>query len=220
MPSYNAQDIPRLSGIKSMLTRISQKLETLDSSGTSIKAVTIADNTLKFFNTTDTTVTPTYTIDLPAEMFLDAATTSFVPSFAFSASTYQGATNPNLEGKAVLVLGVKTKTNDGATQSVSYSFIDVSKLSDIYTAGDTTITIANYTVKVKLSALANNAITVQNDGLHVDISGKIDKVTSATQGNLVSWGTAGAVLDSGSRLATDTEFTAMLDEVFPTVSGG
>lgn len=220
MPNYNAQDIPRLSGIKSMLARITQKIETLDQSGTSIKAVTSNGNSLRFYNTTDTTTTPTYTIDLPAEMFLDAATTSFVPNFAFSSSTYPGATNPNLEGKAVMVLGVKTKSNDGQTQSVSYSFIDVSKLSDIYTAKDTTIEISGYQVKVKLSALANNAITVQNDGLHVDISNKIDKVTTATQGNFVSWGTAGAVLDSGSRLATDTEFTAMLDEVFPTLNGG
>lgn len=220
MPNYNMQDIPRLSGIKSMLARITQKIETLDQSGTSIKAVTSAGNTLKFFNTTDTTVTPTYTIDLPAEMFLDEATTRFVSNFEFSSATYPGATNPNLDGKAVMVLGVKTKSNDGLTQTVSYSFIDVSYLSDVYTAGDTTITIANYQVTVRLSALANNAITVQNDGLHVDISGKIDKVTTATSGNLVTWGTAGAVLDSGSRLATDAEFTAMLDEVFPTLNGG
>lgn len=220
MPNYNAQDIPRLSGIKSMLARISQKLETLDNSGTSIKAVTSDGNSLKFFNTTDTSLTPAYTIDLPAEMFLDAASTSFVPNFAFTASAYPGATNPNLEGKAVMVLGVKTKTNDGQTQSVAYSFIDVSKLSDVYTAKDTTIEILDYQVKVKLSALANNAITVQNDGLHVDISGKIDKVTTATSGNLVAWGTAGAVSDSNSRIATDNEFNAMLDEVFPTLNGG
>lgn len=219
MPTYNLQDIPRVGGIKSMLTRISQKLDALDASGQSIKAVTVDGNSLKFYNTTDTSVAATYTIDLPAEMFLDTASTRFVPNFAFSASTYPTAANPNLEGKPVMVLGVKTKTNDGLTQTVSYSFLDMSNLSDVYTAGDTTITIANYQVKVKVSAAINNAITVQSDGLHVDISGKIDKVTSAVSGNIVTWGTSGAVVDSGSKIATDAEFTSMLDEVFPTLSG-
>lgn len=219
MPNYNVSDVPQLGGIKAMLARISQKLESLDTGGSAIQAVSLDGNSLKFYNTSDTTLAAAYTINLPAEMFLDAASTAFVPNFVFSSLSYAGATNPNLDGKAVMVLGVKTRSNDGVTETVSYSFIDVSTLVDTYTASDTTIAIADYQLKVNVSAVANNAITVQNDGLHVDISGKIDKVTTATSGNLVTWSTSGTVADSGSKIATDAEFTAMLDEVFPTISG-
>ncbi len=219
MPNYSATDVPQVGGIKTMLTRISNRLTALESGGKALKAAAVDGNSLKFYTTTDTTIAPTYTIDLPAEMFLDAASTSFVQNFAFSASTYPNTTNPNLDGKPVMVLGVKTKSADGVTETLSYSFLNMAALVDTYTASDTTIAIAGYALKVQVSAAANNAITVQNDGLHVDMSGKIDKVTTATSGDLVTWSTSGAVADSGHKIATDAEFTAMLDEVFPTVSG-
>ena len=43
---------------------------------------------------------------LPTEMFLNQAKTAFIPSFAFNGNTYADATNPNLDGKPVLVLTV------------------------------------------------------------------------------------------------------------------
>ena len=64
--------------------------------------------------------------NLPVDQFLDQAKTTFVYSFAFNAETYPGATNPNLEGKAVLVMAVKGQNN-----AVSYSFLDLSQLIDV-----------------------------------------------------------------------------------------
>lgn len=168
---------------------------------------------------------------LPTEMFLDQTKTQFVSSFSFNATTYSGATNPNLDGKPVLVLAVKGVDNADPTntskQTVTYSFLDMQTLVDTYTAkaGDSAkiLNISGYEIEVKISSTANNSITVQNDGLHVDISGKADKVASATAGHVASLDTNGNLQDSGivaanilttANLATDTEFNEMLTEVF------
>ena len=84
---------------------------------------------------------------LPSDQFLDQAKTKFEYNFAFSSETYPGATNPNLDGKAVLVLGVK-----GQGSAVSYSFLDLSLLID-----------TNKIDKVS-SATANNLPKLNADG--------------------------------------------------------
>jgi len=149
-------------------------------------------------------------------IFLDQTGTQLVENFAWSASTYPGSTNPNLDGKTVLVLAVR---GDLATNpTTNFSFVSLEKLIDIYTAGDNTITISGYTVAVKISAAANNAITVNNDGLHVDISGKADKVTNATAGNIATLDANGNISDSGVTFATTAQTTAMLDSIFGAAS--
>lgn len=218
--TYRLIDAPQIGGIKAMSERIKARLDALENGGNSIKDVKLEGNKLKFYNATTDTATATVVreIDLPAEMFIDAVHTNLVPNFTFSAATYPNATDPNLNGKTVFVLAVKTMSNDGNTVTTDYSFIDASALVDIYTASDTSIVVSGYKLKVRVSAAANNAITVKNDGLHVDISGKIDKVSGATAGNFAVFDSDGGVVDSGSRFATDAEFTAMLNEIFP-VSG-
>ena len=139
---------------------------------------------------------------LPVEMFLDAVNTKFVEDFEWSLAAYPGSTNPNkaavgtegqpgyepavvYDGKPVLVLAVKSVNNaNPSSTTTSYSFLDVSKLVDTYTvaSGDSAkvLTINGYTISFNVSSAANNAITVENDGLHVDISDKADKVDRAT----------------------------------------
>lgn len=169
--------------------------------------------------------------DLPGEMFLDQLGTKFVPSFAFNAATYPGATNPSLEGKPVLVLAVKgvdnTDPSDSSKQTISYSFLDMAALVDDYTAkaGDSAkiLTIAGREIEIKISAVANNAITVQQDGLHVNISTKADKVSGATADNVPALDANGNITDSGiakgnilqvANVALDTEVAEMINEVF------
>lgn len=217
--TYRVKDAPQIGGIQTMAQRIKARLNALENGGNSIKDAKLEGNVLKFYNTTDTaTATPVRTIDLPAEMFLDPVHTTIVPNFTFSTATYPNATNPNLDGKTVFVLAVKTVSNDGLTTTTDYSFVDASALVDTYTASDTTITVSGYKLKVNVSAAVNNAVTIKNDGLHVDITGKVDKVTTATAGNFAVFDSDGGVADSGARFATDAEFTAMLNEIFP-VSG-
>lgn len=162
--------------------------------------------------------------DLPVEMFLDQAKTTFVPSFTWSNALYPGSTNPNkaaveadpeadppvvaqpavvFDGKPVLVLAVKGVDNadptDTSKQTTTYSFLDMQTLVDTYTVKTGTsaqiLNISGYEIEVKfdntlttsanglgvaVSAVANNAITKKSDGLHVDITGKADKVDRAT----------------------------------------
>ena len=184
---------------------------------------------------------------LPTEMFLDQAKTAFVANFAFNATTYAGATNPNLDGKPVLVLAVKgIDHNNNDAVSTTYSFLDVSTLVDTYSAaaGNSAkvLSIAGYTITFNVSANAKNAVEVLNDGLavrvstttnnaltkdtnglFVDITGKADKVASATAGHVASLDANGNLVDSGivaanvlttADVATDAEVTEMLNEVF------
>lgn len=176
-----------------------------------IKSLDVTGNTISFFTSTDKAGTAAFTVDFPTEMFLDQTKTEFVPSFAFSETTYPGATDPKLEGKPVMVLAVKGENPD----SCAYSFLSMAALVDTYKAKatgkdkSTTVTIAGYEVdvKVNVSAAAGNILTLKDDGLYVptpektDISGKADKVKSATAGNFAALDADGNPTDSGKKPA-------------------
>ena len=126
-----------------------------------------------------------------------------------------------MDGKAVLVLAIKT-VDKGAT-TTSYSFISEDKLVDIYTAGDNSININGYQINVKISAAENNAITLKSDGLHVDISGKQDKDTDAVTGNVAKFDANGNAVDAGiaaanvlttADIATDSDVAVALATYF------
>ena len=158
---------------------------------------------------------------LPTEMFLDQTKTTFVDSFTFSSATYAGATDPNLNGKPVLILAVKgIDHNNNNAVSTTYSFLDVSTLVDTYNtaAGDSSkvLTIAGYTVTFNVSADTNNAVEVLNDGiavrvsttannaltkdangLFVDITGKADKAANPTAGHVAGLDANGNPTDTG-----------------------
>ena len=123
---------------------------------------------------------------LPNEMFLDQANTVFVPSFTFNSTTYAGATDPNLNGKPVLVLAVKGidhKNNNAET--ITYSFLDVSTLVDISSKADK---VANPTAGHVAGLDAN--------------------------GNPTDTGIAATEVLTAADVATDAECTEMLNEVF------
>ncbi len=208
---------------------------------------------------------------LPTEMFLDQTKTKFVPSFTWSNELYPGSTNPNkaaveanpeatppvaaqpavvFDGKPVLVLAVKGVDNsdpsDTTKQTTAYSFLDVSTLVDTYTtaSGNSSkvLNIAGYTVTFNVSADANNAVEVLNDGiavrvsttannaltkdangLFVDITGKANRAANPTAGHVAGLDANGNPTDTGivaanvlttADVATDAEVTEMLNEVF------
>ena len=210
--SYDLNKLARLQAISDLATRIQNKFNALQAADVSLKGVSVVGNSLKFFTSTDTSTTPAFSIDLPAEMFLDSVSTGLVPNFAFSAATYEGATDPNLNGKPVLVLGVKTRNNDGVSETISYSFLDMSTLVDVYTASDTSVVISDYKVKVNVSADSDNMLATTANGLYVDGSGKVDKVTNATAGNIAAFVAGGNVSDTGivsaDIIVKDTNATA------------
>lgn len=252
-----------LGGLKQLAEMTNAKILSTDTYN--IKYVNAENNVLKFYRDYDaedgvTGVQPAFTIDFPSEIFLDGLNTTFEPNFTWSNVIYPGSTNPNVaaigiegdpdyvapvvyDGKPVLVLAIKTQPANNVATTTEYHFIKLDSLVDIYTpaAGDSSkiLTIAGYTVTVHISAVANNAITVQNDGLHVDISGKTDKVTVknpipsnpydeneeaqdyadfntnySMDNSIALLTTDGNIKDSGLKVATSAEVSALLNSIF------
>ena len=224
MPSYDVNSFTKLEDLKILAQRTASEIAKASATAQdAIKYVSVSGNTVSFWKDAAHTGTADFTIDFPSELFLDQTRTTFVPNFTFSAASYPGAVNPSLDGKPVLVFAVKNttdRTSGTANDTFSYSFMDMESLVDVYTvkAGDSTkiLTINNNEIEVHISTAANNAITVEPDGLHVDISGKTDKVTNATAGHLAGLDANGNLTDSGSGIATTAEVTAMVNEVFGT----
>lgn len=184
---------------------------------TALKSVALVGNALNFYTSSDTAQAAAYSIDIPAEQFIDQAATTFVSNFYFSAILYPDAVNPNLNGKPVFVLGVKTKSNDGLSNTVKYSFIDVSKLVDTYVASDTSVTVSDYKFKVNISPDAGNYLRLKSNGL---FAGTItDTATSSALGLTKLYGTTGANTDGTlTQSAITAELAAKLDSDAKAVS--
>ena len=210
--AYNATALVRLAALKALAAKTKAEIDNINTDvSKAIKSLGVSGNTVSFYTSAAPSGDAAFTFDFPKELFLDQAKTTFVPKFAFSTETYPGATDPKLDGKPVMVLAVKGENPDSCT----YSFLSMAALVDTYKAkavgkdASTTITIAGYEVdvKVNVSAAAGNALTLKDDGLYVptpeevDISGKADKVTGATTGNLAALDGEGNLTDSGKKPA-------------------
>ncbi len=215
MSNYNLNSVLQFGRLVEFGQGIKTELDAMKAvSASAIKYVSVANNTVSFFTSEDGSGTAAFSFNFPNELVLDQLKTQFVPNFAFVANTYQGATDPELDGKPVLVIAIKD-TNAAGTVTTSYSFLDMTSLVDVYTAADNSINVNGYTIAVKISAAANNALTLQSDGLHVDISGKIDKVANATAGNITVMKADGSIDDSGYAFATTANVNELLGELFP-----
>ena len=220
--AYNANSFVKLNELKLLAQRVASEINSVASTTEdAIKYINVSGNTVSFWKDAAHTGKADFSFDFPNEIFLDQTRTNFVRSFAFSATAYPGATNPSLDGKPVLVFAVRTttdRTNGTVNDTYRYSFIDMSALVDTYTvkSGDSEkiLSISDYEIEVHISSVPDNAITVEPDGLHVDISGKADKVSGATAGNIAALDADGNIIDSGVAVATNADVNAMLDEVF------
>ena len=229
--SADLTKLVRLSALENLASLSSAAIsEVAGTAADGIKKVAVSGNTINFYknkNAVTGTDTADFTVDFPSELVLDAANTTFEPDFEFSTATYGAdTTNPNLDGKPVLVLGVKT-TAAGAT-STAYSFLNLYDLVDIYTikTGDSAkvLVIDGKEIEFKVSAVANNAITIQDDGVHVDISGKQDKDTDAVENNIAKFDANGNAVDASiavssivltSDIASDSDVSTVLATYFP-----
>ena len=209
----DTDNLLKVSQFQTSLTRVKAVIDELD--GRKFQKVTVSANGLQmqFWTSDDTTGTPAATVDFPEEIFLDQLQTKFVQNFAFSAATYPGATNPNLDGKPVFVLAVKGDKE--ANPTLTFSFVNLEGLVKTYTAQNAGISIAGTSIGVNLSANAGNILSIANDGLLGEM-----KVDGATQGNFAIFGASGAIVDSGFTVASDTTINTMLNSIFGTVGGG
>ena len=192
--TYEETNLTNLGHLKLLAQRNKTEIDALANElEDAIKYASYSNNTLSLYTNSTGTGTAAFEFSLPEEMFLDQAHTSFVGSFAWSSTTYPGSTNPNLEGKPVMVLAVK-----GDATNPTYSFIDMQTLVDTYTAADDSVVVSGYTIGVQIDDTAGNALTlVANKGLRVDISGKADKVSGATANDLAALDANGNLADSG-----------------------
>ena len=193
-------------GLQTALTGVKTQLDALD--GRNFGGVNITDRTINFHATSDTSGTPLATVTLPSDLRLDQAKTTFVSSFTFSASTYPGATNPNLNGKPVLVLAVTDGTN------TTYSFLNVASLVTTFTPLNKGITISGSSIGANVSSTTDNLLSIDSNGLFVghDAS-KVDTVAGAAN-NFVAFGANGAIKDSGYAVASTSDINSMLNNIF------
>ena len=128
---------------------------------------------------------------------------------------------------------VKSGTYNGETQNIELVMqngdtieIPAADLVDVYVGGETStvkVTVSTVegketiTADVKVSTEANNALVAKDDGLYVDISSKLDKLTGATEGNVIVAGANGTVAAStyttgGATLAAEPNATTLATE--------
>lgn len=181
------KDYAKTTEVDTKITDLTTELKTWVNGDESlgIKTVLYVNNTLMFYKKPKATITDIadFTINLPAEQFLDQANTTFVNSFIWSEETYPNSINPNLDGQPVLVLAVKGEAE------ISYSFVSMNELVKIYKASTVVSTVtltindATNTIsgEVNISADEGNLLKVGTDGgLYAeatDITGKADKLT-------------------------------------------
>ena len=134
-----------------------------------LKKVLYKNNSLLFFknpNAVDSD-TPEYKFDLPIEKFLDQTKTKLIQEFMWNETDYPETENPNIDGNPVFVLAVK-----GGDDSVSYSFLNMKYLLNLYQASEeiSTVTIAidvdpnTISGSVNISSDSNNNLSVGSDG--------------------------------------------------------
>ena len=213
----------KVSALDALAAKISSKIQAVETKSDSgfKSAKVINGNTIALYTNQDGTGTAALTLDFPAEKVLDTTKTRIVPDFHFASGNYTGATNPNYDGQAVLVLAVKTI--DKGTESVEYLFLSMGSLMDTYAAADNSINVNGYTIAVKISNVANNALELKSDGLHVNISGKQDKDVDAVVNHIAKFDNNGNAIDAGiavgnvltnADIANDSDVAAVLSTYF------
>lgn len=176
----------------------------------SLKSIAVKNNQINFYTnpspTADTAAD--FVVDFPVEYFLDQAQSVLVQEFAWSEEGYPGSTNPNLDGKPVLVLAVK-----GDNSTVTYSFLNLETLIKVYESGESnsvSVTVDKdtnvITADVKVSAAEGNILSIKEDGLYaeavLDISGKADKlVENVKEGQILVDDGTGSLAASGQTVA-------------------
>lgn len=131
-----------------------------------IKSAEFVDNAIKLYTSEDKSGEAVAELILPEETFLDGSKTELVSNFAWDITKYPKSTDPNLDGKSVLVLAVRS------ARTVRYSFISLDYIVSKLTGGATdsaNISVNNDVVSlsVKVSELSGNRIVIKDDGLYV-----------------------------------------------------
>lgn len=209
--AINTNNLVKVGQLQTALTRVNGEL------GATFRSASVSGNTVSFFNSKNGTGDAAFTFDFPEEIYLAQTGTQIVENFAWSAATYPGSTNPNLDGKTVLVLAVKG--NKATNPTVNYSFVDMAKVIEVITAGDNSITVDGYAISVKVSPDTGNLFQVKANGVYVGSDTlKADKVVGATAGHIATLDANGNLVDSTVTFASDTDINTMITDIFGAAS--
>ena len=122
--------------------------------------ISLANGTVAFLNGAGQVVKY---FNLPEEIFLRTIGTTFAPNFTWSALAYPNSTNPNLNGKPVLVLHIKGDSLNSPYED--WGFVNLEDLIDLYVPADASIAIANNSISAAISSDANNLLSLKSNGL-------------------------------------------------------
>lgn len=236
--AYNANDIAKLGHLASLASRVKTELTALDTKyegaeANKIDSVKVNGTALTITNKAVNIDLSDYALktDIASGLKVKGSVANFaaLPANAEVGDMYNiaaaGGTDENgIEIKAGDNV-VKTETgwdNFGGTVDLSnYVQKDGAK---VLSTNDYTTAEKNKLAGIDEGAQVNvieavqvngTALNVSNKTVNIDLSGKVDKVTTATSGNIVIFGANGAIVDSGVKFATDTDVNAMLEEYFP-----
>ena len=102
-------------------------------------------------------------INLPEEIYLRGIGTTVERNFSWSAQAYPNSTNPNLNGKPVLIMHIKGDSLNNPYEA--WCFVNLEDLIDLYVPADKSIAIANNSIKAAISAASDNLLFLKSDGL-------------------------------------------------------
>ena len=194
---------------KAVISYVTAALESFSTSKDTIKdvdwdstdvslTITKGDGSTEIIDFDGIGVSLSYAKETGALTLLDKAGTQLGDAIQLDLERFVKSGEYDVDNKNIILY-----FDDDKTEKVE---IPVGELIDIYTAeGDNAIDLSVGTGNVikgtiKISSTDGNAIEVKDDGLYVtptDISGKIDKVDGAVEGNIATLAADGSLVDSG-----------------------
>ena len=110
------------------------------------------------------------------------------------------AVNIDLSGKVDKVAGKQLSTED-------YTTAEKTKLAGVEEGAQVNL--------IEAVQVNGTALNIASKTVNIDLTGKVDKVTTATTCNIVVFGAGGALVDSGVKFASDSDVNEMLETYFP-----
>ena len=138
---------------------------------TTFKSAAVSGNTVNFYTSNAATGTPAFSFNFPEEFALTAA--DLVQDFTWSAASYPNSTNPNLDGKTVVVFTVQ-----GTNNTTRYIFSDFTRLETPYWKLDgTTATYQGYFNPQPIITVKNaNTANITTSGNEVTLPANRDMI--------------------------------------------
>ncbi len=174
-----------------------------------IRTVRVENNQIKFYNEKNAGAdnTPAFIVELTkSDVVSDQTKIDLIENFTFNSDVYDGAENPNLDGKNVLVLknanGYEFISLTGLSEAIEIAAGDSTKILELEDGEDTR------KLKFNISTADGNILEAKEDGAYVTT-----RIDGAIENNIIVADNKSTPVDSKRTFATDEEVEEMLNEV-------